>query len=84
MTNPKKARARTRYAITRIDQVRARNRSQHCWRVRMHWDPTKGTRGRYAVHKNFPDRAYGGRRQALRAAIAFRDEQKQLLQEPAP
>jgi hypothetical protein len=71
--NPRKARARRFYGITRIDQVRERNRSQHCWRVRLYWDVSLGTRGRYLIHQNFPDRKHGGRRKALLAALAFRD-----------
>lgn len=59
--------------ISRIEQL---NKKNYCWWVRLNYEKTSnGKRGKPKIQKLFYDSFYGGKEEALKAAIKFRDEQ---------
>lgn len=61
--------------ISRIEQGRHRSGgAYYAWWVRMGWVVTEDGRKLPTIQRAFPDRAYGGKRRALEAAIRFRDD----------
>ena len=62
-----------RRGISRIDSG-----SQHLWWVRLFWKGEQGERRYPLVQRSFSDRTWGGRDQALEAAVEWRDRQLQI------
>jgi hypothetical protein len=57
-----------RRGLTRIDRP-GRAGGEHAWRARVY-------QGSSEIHRQFADSIYGGAEAALRAAVAWRDEQR--------
>jgi hypothetical protein len=64
-----------RRGLTRIDRAGAAG-GEHAWRARVYTRSAE-------IHRQFADARYGGSAGALRAAVAWRDEQRAALP-PAP
>lgn len=63
-----------RLYITRIDHKNTR-----CWWLRIPDYSEGATKGKFIIQKSFPDLRYGSKKQALKQAIASRDEWLTML-----